>query len=72
MQAGRSVSFIQSLSIITKLVFIAMIVYLFSKTVTQNQRVKKGIQKLFKENELAIVIQCNTNTVNYLNVTLNL
>ena len=72
MQAGRSVSFIQSLSTITKLVFIAMIVYLFSKTVTQNQRVKKGIQKLLKENELAIVIQCNTNVVNYLDVTLNL
>ena len=35
-------------------------------------KVKKDIQKLFKENELDIVIQCNMKTVNYLDVTLNL
>ena len=34
--------------------------------------VKKDIQKLFKENELDIVIQCNMKTVNYLDVKLNL
>ena len=33
---------------------------------------EKDIQKLFKENELDIVIQCNMKTVNYLDVTLNL
>ena len=39
---------------------------------TKSEKVKKDIQKLFKENELDIVIQCNMKTVNYLDVTLNL
>ena len=38
----------------------------------KSEKVKKDIQKLFKENELDIVIQCNMKTVNYLDVTLNL
>ena len=38
----------------------------------KSEKIKKDIQKLFKENELDIVIQCNTKTVNYLHVTLNL
>ena len=36
------------------------------------EKIKKDIQKLFKENQLDIVIQCNMKTVNYLDVTLNL
>ena len=35
-------------------------------------KVNKDIQKLCKENELDIVIQCNMKTVNYLDVTLNI
>ena len=38
----------------------------------KSEKVKKDIQKLFKENELDIVIPCNMKTVNYLDVTLNL
>ena len=38
----------------------------------KSEKVKKDIQKLFKENELDIVIQCNIKTVSYLDVTLNL
>ena len=38
----------------------------------KSEKVKKDIQKLFKENELDIVIQCNMKTINYLDVTLNL
>ena len=39
----------------------------------QNQKkIKQNIQKLFKENQLDIVIQCNMKTVNQLDVTLNL
>ena len=38
----------------------------------KSYKVKKDIQKLLKENELDIVIQCNMKTVNYLDVTLNL
>ena len=51
-----------------------MMVQLLSKTlVTQNsEKVKKDIQKLFKENKLDISIQFNMETVNYLDVTLNL
>ena len=41
-------------------------------TVPKSEKVKKDVQKLFKENELDIVIQCNMKTVNYLDVTLNL
>ena len=38
----------------------------------KSEKVKKDIQKLFKENELDIVIQCNMKMINHLNVTLNL
>ena len=38
----------------------------------KSEKVKKDIQKLFKENELDIVIQCNMKKINYLDVTLNL
>ena len=38
----------------------------------KSEKIKKNIQKLFKENQLDIVIQCNMKTVNYLDVTLNL
>ena len=45
----------------------------------KSEKVKKDIQKLFKENELDIVIQCNMmylhgniKTVNYVDVALNL
>ena len=38
----------------------------------KSEKVKKYIQKLFKENELDIVISCNMKTGNYLDVTLNL
>ena len=38
----------------------------------KSEKVKKDIQKLLKENELDIVIQCNMKMVNYLDVTLNL
>ena len=53
------------------MVFVAMIMKLFSETlVVRNQnKLKKG---KFKENELDIVIQYNMKTVNYLDVTLNL
>ena len=38
----------------------------------KSEKIKKNIQKLFKENQLDIVIQCNMKAVNYLDVTLNL
>ena len=38
----------------------------------KSEKIKKDIQKLFKENQLDIAIQCNMKTVNYLDVTLNL
>ena len=38
----------------------------------KSEKVKKDIKKLFKENELDIVIKYNMKTVNYLDVTLNL
>ena len=38
----------------------------------KSEKVKNDIQKLFKENELDIIIQCNMKTVNYLYVILNL
>ena len=37
----------------------------------KSEKVKKDIQKLFKENELDIVMQCNMKTINCLDVTLN-
>ena len=36
------------------------------------EKIKKGIQKLFKDNQLNITIQCNLKIVNYLDVTFNL
>ena len=38
----------------------------------KSEKIKKNNQKLCKENQLDIVIQCNMKTVNYLDVTLNL
>ena len=38
----------------------------------QAEKIKKDIQKLFKENNLSITIQCNLKIVNYLDVTFNL
>ena len=36
------------------------------------EKIKKDIQKLFKDNHLNITIPCNLTIVNYLNVTFNL
>ena len=36
------------------------------------EKLKKKLQKLFKENDLDIIIQCNLKIINYLNITLNL
>ena len=36
------------------------------------EKIKKDIQKLFKDNHLNITIQCNLKIVNYLDVTFNL
>ena len=38
----------------------------------QNERIKKRLQKIFKEKNLSIEIECNKKIVNYLDVTLNL
>ncbi len=38
----------------------------------QNERIKKDIQRIFKDYGLDIVIECNRKSVNYLDVTLNL
>ena len=38
----------------------------------KSEKVQKDIQKLFKENELDIVIQRNIKTINYLDITFNL
>ena len=38
----------------------------------QAERIKKDFQKIFRENDLNIVIKCNLKTVDYLDVTLNL
>ena len=38
----------------------------------KSKKVKKDIQKFFKENQLDIIIQCNMKTVNYLDETLTL
>ena len=38
----------------------------------ENEKVKKILQKIFKENGLNIIIQCNMKIVNYLDLTLNL
>ena len=39
---------------------------------SKSEKVKKDIQKLFKENELDIVIQCNMKAIKNLDGTLNL
>ena len=38
----------------------------------KSEKIKKNIQKLLKENQLDIVIECNMKMVNYLDVTPNL
>ena len=38
----------------------------------ENERIKKFIQKTFKDEGLDIIIQCNMKIVNYLDITLNL
>ena len=38
----------------------------------ENEKIKKDFQKIFKENGLDIVIQCNMKVVDYLDITLNL
>ena len=43
-----------------------------SKSGPETEKIKKNIQKIFKENKLDIVIKCNMKLVNYLDVTLNL
>ena len=50
----------------TTLVFIANSLAMFKNiSGPKSENFKKDIQKLFKENELDIVIQCNMKTVNY-------
>ena len=36
------------------------------------EKLKKKFQKLFKEKDLDIIVQCNLKTTNYLDITLNL
>ena len=36
------------------------------------EKLKKKLQKLFKEKDLDIIIQCNLKITNYLDITLNL
>ena len=38
----------------------------------ETEKIKKNIEKIFKQNKLDIVIQCNMKIVNYLDVLLNL
>ena len=38
----------------------------------KNQKLKKKFQKLFKEKERNIIVQCNLKITNYLYITLNL
>ena len=42
------------------------------KSGPEREKIKKNIQKIFKENKLDIVIQCNMTISNYLDVSLNL
>ena len=42
------------------------------KSGPETEKIKKNIQKIFKENKLDIVIKCNMKLFNYLDVTLNL
>ena len=43
-----------------------------NKSGPQVERIKKDFQKIFRENDLNIVIKCNLKIVDYLDVTLNL
>ena len=43
-----------------------------NKSDPQAERIKKDFQKIFRENDLNIVIKCNLKIVDYLDVTLNL
>ena len=43
-----------------------------NKSGPESEKIKKELQKIFKENGLDIVIQCNIKIVNYLDVSLNL
>ena len=43
-----------------------------TKSEPQSEKVKKNIQKIFKEHGLDIIIKCNMKLVNYLDVTFNL
>ena len=43
-----------------------------TKSGPQSEKVKKNIQKIFKEHGLGIIIQCNMEIVNYLDLTFNL
>ena len=38
----------------------------------ETEKLKKKLQKLFKEKDLDIIIQCNLKITNYLDITLNL
>ena len=38
----------------------------------ETEKLKKKLQKLFKEKNLAIIIQCNLKITNYLDITFNL
>ena len=46
--------------------------YLKTLVAPKQKKSKKDIQKLSKDNQLNITIQCNLKIVNYLNVTFNL
>ena len=48
------------------------LVVLKNKSGPQSERVKKNIQKIFKEHGLDITIQCNMKVVNYVDVDFNL
>ena len=38
----------------------------------QNEKIKKKLQKIFKDKGLEIVIRCNMKVVDYLDITFNL
>ena len=44
----------------------------WKKSGPETEKIKKNVQKIFKENKLDVVIQCNMKIVNYLDVSLNL
>ena len=72
MRAGRNISFKNILKNLLVLYRNDGLVIFKTISSPKFQKVKKDIQKLFKENGLYIIIQCNMKTVNYLDVTLNL